>query len=84
MKFDWHEAKDDEVRARRGLGFRDAVAIFGQRVVVASDERRDYGEVRMIAVGRAAGTFYTVVHTDRGDLRWIITAWPSSRKERAE
>ncbi|UHC20008.1 BrnT family toxin (plasmid) [Methylobacterium currus] len=82
MEFDYDPAKDAKVRAERGFGFAEAVAIFAGRVVEYQDQRQDYGEVRMVAVGQAGGVFYTVVYTDRGSIRHIITAWPSNRKER--
>lgn len=83
MEFDWHPAKNEATRAARGFGFEDAVGIFAGRVVAFEDTRGDYGETRMVAIGRAGGVFFTVVYTDRGETRWIITAWLSNRKERA-
>ncbi|MDP4023117.1 BrnT family toxin [Methylobacterium sp. NEAU 140] len=83
MNFDWDPGKEGRVLAERGFGFGTAALIFRDRVVTWQDTRRDYGELRMIAVGRTDGRFYTLVYTDRGDTRWIITAWPSNRKERA-
>ena len=53
MDFDFDPAKDAMIRAERGFGFAEAAAIFGGRVEEHQDTRRDYGEVRMIAVGRA-------------------------------
>ncbi|BCM86144.1 hypothetical protein NS228_07485 [Methylobacterium indicum] len=82
MDFDWHDEKNEKVRAERGFGFEDAVGIFLGRIVEWQDLRQAYGEPRMIAVGEVGGRFYTVVYTDRGPVRWIITAWPSNRKER--
>lgn len=82
MNFDFEPAKDAKIRAERGFGFAEAAAIFGGRVEEHQDTRRDYGEVRMIAVGQAQGVFYTVAYTDRGTVRHLITAWPSNRKER--
>ena len=88
MNFDWHSAKEEAVREQRGFGFADAAGIFLGRVEQWRDDRQDYGEVRMVAIGESDGAFYTVVYTDRLDeagepVRWIITAWPSHRKERA-
>ena len=76
------------MRSTRGFSFADAAGIFLDRVVEWQDTRTDYGEVRMVAVGVRDGTFYTVVYSDRtteagAPIRWIITAWPSHRKERA-
>lgn len=82
MEFDWDPPKRDKVLAERGIDFANAVAIFAGSVHLREDTRRDYGEVRMTAIGRVGDEFYTVVHTDRGHVRWIITAWSSNRKER--
>ena len=88
MEFDWHPKKEALVRNARGFGFADAAGIFLDRVAEWQDTRKDYGEIRMVAVGVSDGTFYTVVYSDRTNpagtpVRWIITAWPSHRKERA-
>jgi uncharacterized protein len=48
------------------------------------DVRRSYGEVRIQAIGEAAGMAPVVVHTDRDDIRRIISARVASRKERAQ
>jgi uncharacterized DUF497 family protein len=49
----------------------------------STDIRFDYGEERRVTIGRIDGSFFTVVYTLRGDVTWLITAWPSNRKERA-
>lgn len=82
MDFDWHDEKEAKTRDARGFGFDVAIRIFTGRTVEWQDTRIDYGEVRMIAIGEYDGDFYTVVYTDREAVRWIITAWPSNRKER--
>jgi uncharacterized DUF497 family protein len=50
------------------------------------DDRADYGERRVIAVGLADGLHLTVVCTDRGStremVRFIISARRSNRQER--
>jgi uncharacterized DUF497 family protein len=46
------------------------------------DTRRDYGEVRMQAIGVADGDVLFVVYTDRGEARHIISARLANRKER--
>ena len=82
MKFGWHDAKDELCRRERGYGFDLAVRIFAGRTVEWQDARHDYGETRMIAIGKVEQDFFTIVYTDRGPVRWIVTSWPSSRKER--
>ena len=46
------------------------------------DVRHEYGEQRRVAIGMALSRLFTVVYTGRGPVIWLITAWPSSRKER--
>lgn len=83
MIFDWDPGKDAKIASERGFGLGTAALIFQGPVVAWQDTRSVYGEIRMIAVGQWDGRFYTVVYTDRADVRWIITAWPANRKERA-
>jgi len=47
------------------------------------DDRRDYGEARVRAIGEVDGVVLHVVFTDRGDVRRIISARLADRKERA-
>lgn len=49
--------------------------IFENPVVEAEDKRRDYGEIRIRALGHVDDDYYFVVYTWRGDVRRIISAW---------
>jgi uncharacterized DUF497 family protein len=87
MEFEWDDQKDADCRDRRGFGFADAAGIFLGRTLEWQDTRKDYGEVRMKAVGEWDGDFYTVTYTDRADtegqsVRRIISAHLAHRKER--
>ena len=39
------------------------------------DDRRSYGEERILTLGSVGGETYVVVYTMRGDVHRIITAW---------
>ncbi len=82
MEFEWDEAKSDWTRRERGFGFEEAALIFEGSVQTTLDDRRNYGEERLIAVGEVAGEVLVVVHTDRGSVRRIISARYANRKER--
>ncbi len=82
MQFDWDLAKHERNIRERGYGFDYAALIFDGRTVEWEDTRFDYGETRIVAVGEIEGRCLTVVYTDRGEVRWIVASWPSSRKER--
>lgn len=85
MEFAWDPAKSAATQATRGFGFAVAASIFAGPVVEAEDTRRDYGEVRIQAIGQAAtGVVLSVIYTDRSDVRRIISARMASRRERAE
>ncbi|MDO8502067.1 MAG: BrnT family toxin [Gemmatimonadaceae bacterium] len=87
MEYDWDPAKNDENLQRRGFDFAFASQIFRGIYVQYPDDRADYGERRMIALGLAEGLPLSVVFTDRirtdgTQVRRIISARVSNRKER--
>lgn len=82
MEFEWDEAKSERTRRERGFDFATATKIFDGPVIGARDTRKDWGEVRMVAVGAVGDEILTVIYTDRGDRRRIISARRPRRKER--
>jgi uncharacterized protein len=82
MLFEWDEAKSARNLAERGFGFDYAARIFLGPTLEKADDRRDYGEVRMQAIGQAGDDVLFVAYTDRGAARHIISARLASRKER--
>jgi uncharacterized DUF497 family protein len=67
---------------QQDYSFDHAAAIFTGPTLEAQDNRRDYGEVRVQAIGRAGDDILSVVYSDRGEVRRIISARLSNRKER--
>ena len=48
------------------------------------DDRFDYGEIRVYAIGVVNGLEFTVIYTDVSETeRRIISAWRAERHERA-
>lgn len=83
MRYTWHDKKNRENLKRHGLAFEDARRIFDGPTVERVDDRFDYGEVRVYAIGLVNGLEITVIYTDRGsDERRIISAWRSEPHER--
>ncbi len=87
MTFDFDPAKDQETREARGFGFVFAARIFAGHTIERLDRRWDYGEERIVAIGRIEDSVFAVVYTWRTDedgapLRWIISARLASRRER--
>jgi uncharacterized DUF497 family protein len=73
--FEWDVAKWQENLAAHGVDFRDAGAIFRNPVIEAEDERSDYGETRIRALGHVDEEYFLVVYTWRGENRRLISAW---------
>ena len=82
MDFEWDDAKSVWTRRTRGFGFETAARNFQGPTLDVQDERRDYGEERMVALGAIGGEILAVVYTDRGGVRRIISARRANRRER--
>jgi uncharacterized DUF497 family protein len=81
-ELEWDEAKSAKNRLERGFGFDLAAKIFNGSTLEIDDERRNYGERRMRAIGQIEGEFFAVVYTWRGLRRRIISARIAKRRER--
>ena len=87
MRFSWDARKSGRNLRERGFDFEFATQIFDATTLERVDSRRDYGERRVIALGRAQDMALTVVYTDRAEAsgeidRRIISARKSHRRER--
>ena len=87
MRFSWDARKSGKNLRERGFDLEFATQIFGHPTLERVDDRRDYGERRVVALGEAQGNMLTVVYTDRvetdGEInRRIISARKSNRRER--
>ena len=87
MRFTWDRQKSDTNLVERGFDSAFATLIFDGPTLERPDDRQDYGEMRVIALGIADDIPLTVIYTDRAEsggevVRRIISARVSSRRER--
>jgi uncharacterized protein len=82
MEFVWDEAKSERNSVDRDLPFGLAPELFMGPVVEQVDDRRNYGEIRMKAIGLVGGSVVACVFTDRSAARRIISLRYASRRER--
>lgn len=69
--------------ALHGIRFEDAIRIFDGPTFERTDDRFDYGEVRVYAIGLVHGLEVTVIYTDVSETeRRVISAWRATRHER--
>ena len=83
MSYTWAPKKNRSNIARHGIAFEDAVKIFEGPTLERMDDRFEYGEVRVYAIGIVNGIEITVIFTDVSRTeRRIISAWKAERHER--
>jgi uncharacterized DUF497 family protein len=81
MRFEWDERKRRANLAKHGIDFALARRISQAEVVEREDERRDYGERRMVAYGEVDDMVLCVIYTWRDGVRRIISARKARRDE---
>jgi hypothetical protein len=64
MRFTWDEMKRQANLSKHGLDFADAEKVFAGPLVLVEDNRRDYGEQRMIGIGLLDFLVVLVVHVE--------------------
>src|SRR2546426_12753511 len=75
MRYSWDGEKNRRNIALHGIAFEDAKRIFEGPTVERVDDRFDYGEIRVYAVGLVDGLEITLVYTERDNgERRIISA----------
>ena len=83
MRYSWSEEKNRRNLSLHGIAFEDAARIFDSPTVERVDDRFNYSEIRVYAIGVVNGLEITVIYTDRGtDERRIISAWRAEPHER--
>jgi uncharacterized DUF497 family protein len=82
MNFEWDDEKAATNLAKHGLSFEQAIGVFADAErVVAMDERRDYGEERLITTGYIHGRLCVVVYTEQNSVIRIISARKANSRE---
>jgi uncharacterized protein len=79
--FDWDEAKRAANLARHGVVFAGVVRFDWDNAQLAADTRRDYGELRYIAVRRIGPRLHVLVFTPRAELIRIISLRKANARE---
>ena len=78
---EWDEAKSDKNRAERGFGFEIVHEFDWTSAVVVEDDRKDYGETRLMAFGKAGELQLAIVYTERAGGIRIISVRRMHEKE---
>jgi uncharacterized DUF497 family protein len=80
-RFEWDAAKSRANHIKHGVSF-DAIDEFDfDTAIEFEDDRFDYGEQRIEAIGWLRGMLHAVTFTWRGDTIRIISLRPASKAE---
>jgi len=80
--FEWDSEKEKRNITKHKLGFDTACRLWEEAVLERKDNRRDYGEIRLQALGKIDGRLMVVVFTWRGTARRIISARKANPREK--
>lgn len=73
MQLEWDEVKREATLVLRGLDFADANLVFNSTELELVDDRKNYGELRMVTFGFIDHRPVAMVWTPRGKNRRIIS-----------
>jgi uncharacterized DUF497 family protein len=79
MEIEYDTAKEAANIIKHDMSLADAQGLFEGSIKVRPDDRKNYGEQRMIALGEIAGRVHVCVYTMRGDVYRVISLRRTSR-----
>ena len=82
MAITYDPAKRARTLVQRGLDFDDADLVFAGITFEVEDERRQYGESRIVCFGILRGRMVVVGYTPRGADRHIFSMRKANERER--
>ena len=86
MRFSWDERKAAANLSKHGISFPEAVTVFGDQLAqTIPDPDNSHAERRFLTVGlSSSGRLMVVAHTEDDDEVRVISARPSTKRERRD
>ena len=81
MDFEWDESKRRANTRKHGIDFLEAALIFEGEILEAIDDRDNYGEERLVALGLSGMSVLRVTYTVRGSKIRLISAQKASKHD---
>ena len=81
MKITFDPAKDTANIAKHGVSLSLAADLEWDSAMIWPDARRDYGEARRIGLALTGTRLYSVIFTDRGNARRVISLRKANERE---
>ena len=81
ISFEWDDDKYLLNIRRHGVDFERVALMFEGPMIEELDDREDYGEDRIVALGLAQGIVYRVTYTMRGKAYRLISAQKANKRD---
>ena len=81
MRVSYDPEKRSKTLEERGLDFEDALIVFEGLTVEVIDDRKDYGERRILCFGLLEGRMVVVGYTPRGAVRHVFSMRKANDRE---
>ena len=81
LEITFDHAKNAANLSKHGVALADAASLEWDSAIFWADTRRDYGEVRMAAIGYIGLRLFCVIFVDRADGRRIISLRKANTRE---
>jgi len=81
MNTTFDPAKDAVNIAKHGISLAEAARLDWDNALVSLDDRREYGELRQVALAPMDGRLWVVVFTDRPEGRRVISLRKANLRE---
>ena len=82
LKYEWDTGKNAANKTKHGLAFEEAATFEWDTAFVTRDDRADYGEPRLTALGFVEARLCVMIFTERGDVVRIISLRKANARER--
>lgn len=81
IKIIFDPAKDAANRVKHGLSLAEAGRLEWDTALIERDDRRDYGEARMLAIGYIGDRLHFVAFVERDGTRRVISLRKTNERE---
>ena len=81
MEYEWDDAKAELNKQKHGVAFEDVRFFQFEAAKIVSDDRKDYGEERVVGIGLIGDRPFVIVFTERGSVRRVISLRKANKRE---
>lgn len=81
MKFGFSQLKNLSNLQKHGISLEDAKLLDWSLLLFIEDERKDYGEVRLIGYAPLGNRLYCIVYTERNEMIHVISLRKANTRE---